>query len=80
MATGKFNREWRRARANLRYIKFDVRVGKEMLLDNNGQIDVDGKAENFAKCHVLRSRGYTLQQKTSADDLYWVSVRVIRVG
>ena len=51
-----------------------------MLLDNNGQIDVDGKAENVAKRHVLRSRDDTLQQKTSADDLYWASVRVTRVG
>jgi hypothetical protein len=69
-----------RARADFRYVELDVRVGKEMLFDNNGEVDVDGKAENFTKRRVLRSGCDTFQQEIPANDLDWVLVRVLRAS
>jgi len=74
-----FDRQWRRARAHLRYVELDVRIAEEVLLDNNGEVDVDGKAEYFTKCRVLRSGCDTSQQEIPADDLDWVFIRVLRV-
>jgi len=61
MVAGMFYRQRRGARSNLGYAEFDVRVGKEMLFNNSGKVDVNGKAENFAKRHVLRSGCNTSQ-------------------
>lgn len=80
MVVGMFYRQWGRARAYPRYVELDTRVVKEVLLDNNGEVDVDGKAENFTKCRVLRSRCDTYQQEIAADDLDRVFVRVVHSG
>ena len=80
MVAGIFYRERRGARAYPRYIEFDVRVVKEMLFDNNGEVDVNGKAENFTKRRVLHSGCDTFKQEIAADDLDWVLVRVASAG
>ena len=61
VVAGMFYRERRRARTYPRYVELDMRVVKEVLLDNGGEINVDGKAENFTKRHVLRSGRDTCQ-------------------
>lgn len=75
-----FYRQRCRARADLRDAELDVGVGKEMLLNNNGKVDVNGKAKNFTKCRVLRSGCDTFQQEIPTNDLDWVFVRVLRTG
>jgi len=80
MVARVFYRQRCRARANLRDVELDVRVGKEMLLNNNGKVDVNGKAENSTECSVLRSGRDTFQQEIPTDDLDWVFVRVLRAG
>ena len=54
MVAGMFYRQWCRARADSRDAELYVRVGKEMLFNNNGKVDVNGKTENFAERCVLR--------------------------
>ena len=80
MVAGRFDRQWCRARAHLRYVEFDMRVAEKVLLDNNGEVDVDGKAEDFAKRRVLGSGCDTFQQEIPTDDLDWVFIRVLRIG
>jgi len=75
-----FYRQRCRARANLRNVELDVRVGKEMLLNNNGEVDVNGKAENSTERGVLRSGRDTFQQEIPTNDLDWVFVRVLCAG
>ena len=75
-----FYRQWGWARAHSRDVEFDVRIGKDVLLDDNGEIDVDGKAENFTKRGMLYSGCDAFQQEISTDDLDWAFVRVLRVG
>lgn len=80
MVTRVFYRQRRRARADLRDVELDVRVGKEMLLNNNGKVDVNGKAENCTKRRVLRSGCDTFQQEIPTNDLDWIFVRILRAG
>lgn len=75
-----FDRQWCRARADSLDAEFDMRVGKEMLLNDHGKVDVNGEAENLAKCRVLRSGCDTVQQEITANDLDWVFIRVLCAG
>ena len=79
MVARVFDRQWCRARAHLRYVELDVRVAEEVLFDNNGEVDVDGKAEDFTKCSVLGSGRDTFQQEIPPDDLDWVFIRVLHI-
>ena len=74
-----FYRQRCRTRTDLRDVELDVRVAEEMLLNNNGKVDVNGKAENFTKRCVLRSGCDTFQQEITTNDLDRVFVRVLRV-
>ena len=51
-----------------------------MLLNDHGKVDVDGEAENLAKCRVLRSGCDTVQQEIPANDLDWIFIRVLCAG
>ena len=57
-----------------------MRVAEKVLFDNNGEVDVDGKAEDLTKRRVLGSGCDTFQQEIPADDLDWVFIRELRVG
>ena len=57
-----------------------MRVAEEVLLDDNGEVYVDGKAENFTKRRVLGRGCDTFQQEIPTDDLDWVFVRVLRTS
>lgn len=80
MVARVFYRQRGRAGANLRDVELDVRVGEEMLLNNNRKVDVNGKAENSTECSVLRSGRDTFQQEIPTDDLDWVFVGVHCAG
>lgn len=80
MVARGFDRQRCRARAHLRYVEFDMRVAEKVLFDNNGEVDVDGKAEDLTKRRVLGSGCDTFQQEIPADDLDWVFIRELRVG
>ena len=57
-----------------------VRGVKEASLDKNGVVDVDGKAENYIKCRLSRSGCGTFRQEILADDLDWVSMKVVHTS
>ena len=51
-----------------------------MLLDNNGEVYVDGKAKDFTKRRVLGSGCDAFKQEIPANDLDWVFIRVLCAG